>query len=546
MLAAYYVSDPRLTLVPIEHLSPTGMSAELAALVAAERNWSATQVTLFNTALTLYWQRTSALASRSRQWAPPRLRHVAIVHDALAVRPYAQLLNTSAWTTYVSDFDPATSHAELAAYVLVHGDRMAQTGEVTQAAVHNAAYWFDRSDEECQAFVTAAQQSTRPDADAWRALAEAIPWLRTLHHETLRPPRDAAIPMRAIPDTGLLVPRAHESKPPALVERWTAVAERAVAAYHRHWQRTDAQGATALCDWLHAHHPPLLISAGERIVWDPLHVDRLGALRDLLRKASGVAVADVHADLEIVAARTRSFHAALVNPDALATSDPSMAPSGYTFIHPTRGLITYNLHEPGMERLRGPTLPYARAMLAARTIHEWAHLAVDSGWVPCALAAPDLDQRIESLAALLEPTVPPSRRGEYKGGRALAQLLLARLPDFQANLIAQRFLTVAERETYVRHNIRTLRGLYPSGEWWRALIRYLVEYQYLRFSAVADPRTFFLRSTWFDADFLSTGIINEDGFDALVAAVGCICDAYGVDEKWFRPPLGLPRVAGEM
>jgi hypothetical protein len=47
----------------------------------------------------------------------------------MALRPYTQLLNTSTWTTYASDFDPATtSHEELfATYVLVHGDRMALT-----------------------------------------------------------------------------------------------------------------------------------------------------------------------------------------------------------------------------------------------------------------------------------------------------------------------------------------------------------------------------------------------------------------------------------
>ena len=32
-----------------------------------------------------------------------------------------------------------------------------------------------------------------------------------------------------------------------------------------------------------------------------------------------------------------------------------------------------------MERLHGPALPYARAMVGARTVHEWAHLAVDAG-----------------------------------------------------------------------------------------------------------------------------------------------------------------------
>lgn len=534
MLTDYYLSDPRLTLVPIEHLSPAGMSAELAALLAAERGWTAARVALFDSAFTLYWERTGALACRSRHWAPPRLRHVAIVHDMYAVRPYAQLLNTSAWTVYSGDFDPARSNPELAAYLLVHGDRMAQTGEVTQAAVFDAAYWLERSDEECRLFTEAADRSARPDADAWRALAAALPWLRQLHHETLRPPPAGAGPMRAIPGSGLLVPRVHEAQPPALITRWTTAAQEAVTSYHRLWQRTDAKAATALCAWLRTSHPPVLISAGDRIVWDPSHPDRLGALRAELRSASGAAVADVMADLDVVAARTGAFHAALATPEDLAQPDPALAQSGYTFVHPTRRLITYNLHEPGMERLRGPALPYARAMLGARTIHEWAHLAVDAGWVPCVREPAAMDLLMTSLATLLERNVNPSGKGEHPGGSALAQLLVTRLPDFQANLLAQRFLTAIERETYVRHNIRTLRGMYPAGEWWRALIRYLVEYQYLRFSAVSDRRSFFLRSTWFDDDFIATGIVDADGFDALAAAVADICDTYAVDEQRFR------------
>ena len=65
------------------------------------------------------------------------------------------------------------------------------------------------------------------------------------------------------------------------------------------------------------------------------------------------------------------------------------------------------------------------------------------------------------------------------------------------------------------------------------LVRYLYEFQYLRFSAVADRRTFFLRSTWFDADFIDRGVLDEATFDALTAAVAGICDCYAVDESRF-------------
>ncbi len=69
-------------------------------------------------------------------------------------------------------------------------------GEVTMAALHHAAWWLERDDAECAAFAAAAARSARPDADAFRLLAAALPWLRRLGHATLRPcraptPRDS-------------------------------------------------------------------------------------------------------------------------------------------------------------------------------------------------------------------------------------------------------------------------------------------------------------------------------------------------------------------
>ena len=66
------------------------------------------------------------------------------------------------------------------------------------------------------------------------------------------------------------------------------------------------------------------------------------------------------------------------------------------------------------------------------------------------------------------------------------------------------------------------------------LIRYLSEYQYLTFSAVSDPAEFFLRSTWFDADFFATGVLDMSSFVALTVAVQRICTTYQVDERHFQ------------
>jgi hypothetical protein len=544
-LADYYFDDPRLILVPIEHLTPRGVTAEFAVLLAAH-GWDRPRVDLFNIAFALYWERTSALASRTRTWAPPRLRHVAVVLEPLTVRPYAQLLNTSAWTLYDCDFDPRLSHPEFAAYLLVHGDRMALTGEVTAAALHNAAYWFERTDAECAAFGAAAAQSCRPDADAFRALAAATAWLPQLFHEDLRPPPPGAA-VRAIPGTGLRVPHSLEASPPALTQEWTRVAQRAVAAFQNAWHAPDREAAAHLCDWLSTEAPPLLITGhANRILWDPQTPTRLGSLRSELRQASGAAVRDVTADLHVIDHHTRAFHAALVDPAALPHPHPDTAQSGYSYLHRDRGRIAYNLHEVGIERLQSPALPYARAMLGARTLHEWAHLAVDAGWVPAVIDIADLAR---SLAEELDATIAAAPRAVQERtavdlgalqemasspGAALAQILQARLPDYQANLLARRFMDLAERETYIRHNIRTLRFEFAPERLWRMLARYLFEYQYLAFSAVLDPQRYFRSSTWFDVDFLGSGILDERRFAALTNTVARLCAAYAVDEARFH------------
>ncbi|MBX3024240.1 hypothetical protein KF840_04940 [bacterium] len=531
-------------LVPIEHLGPDGLSGAFAAAVAA-RGWSAARIALFDAAFARYWQRSASLARRVPGWPAPRLRHVAVLADPLAVHPYAALLNTSAWTLYADDLDPATSHPELAAYLLAHGDRLMTLGEVTMAALHHAPWWLERDDAECAAFAAAAARSSRPDAAAYRALAAALPWLRRLGHAALRP---LVGPHRVIPGSGVQVPSAIDGEPPALVRAWSAAARGAVDAYTARWRAPDPGAATALLDWLADDAPPLLLTAQRRILWTPDAPARLDALRDACAGRSGVALRDIAADLAIVAARTRRILATLAAPEALpAASDAEQR--GYVYMHRERGVLAYDLDEPGIDRRHGPALPFARAMLGARAVHEWAHRAVDAGYVPWALPAPEREARLAAIAAQLDAAVaaaPPGLRAataddlaaltaeDGTPGRALARRLVERMPDFQCNLLAQRFCDERERETYVRHNIRSLRGEIPPPRRWRLLVRYLYELQYLRFSAVSDPRRFLLASTWADADLIDCGLVTRAVFDALADAVAALCDGYAVDERRVR------------
>jgi hypothetical protein len=189
-------------------------------------------------------------------------------------------------------------------------------------------------------------------------------------------------------------------------------------------------------------------------------------------------------------------------------------------------------------------------MLGARTVHEWAHLAVDAGWVPRVASDAEFDERQAQLAALLAGVIaelPSALRAmtardlvdvgaDAAPAEGLVRLFLARMSDWQSNLLARRFLDDHEMETYVRHNIRTLRPSYPPPQLFRMLVRYLFEYQYLALSAVADPTTFLMRSTWFDADFVANGVLDARRFGELTAAGAALCASYAVDASRFRSP----------
>ena len=509
MLDDFYFADPRLVLIPVEHLSPDGVDPDFAASLRALRGWPASWTDLLDEGFALYWQRLAALARRGRDLNPPRLRNVGLVTAPDEVRPFASILNTSTWTLYECDLDPDRSDAELVAYLLAHGDRMTETGEVTLTAVHLASWWFERSADERAAFVAAAQASDRPDAATYRAIADALPWLRELRHRHLRPPRTSGA-HRPIPGTGLLVPRAVEQQPDRLVGACRAAAEATLATFHARWQGSDPDGAQAILSWLASDAPPFLVTARRGvIVWDPDRPADVDALRPLLTCAGAAALRDVAADLRVVATHTSRFHAALVEPRSLPAPDPDTAQSGYSYLHVTRGLIAYNLDEPGIERLAGPALPYARPMLGARTVHEWAHLAVDGGLVPRTVDDAAWRALLAALARLLDDAIARAPRAvrdrcaadvralsrSASAGAALAEIFASRLSDYQANLLGFHFLDPVEREAYVRQNIRPLAREYAPDQLWRHLVRALYEYQYLGFSAVPDARAYFLCRT---------------------------------------------------
>ena len=555
----YYFAHDDLFVIPIEHLSPAGISVAMQHWLGERGRATGGWIALFNDAFRLYRARVAALAARAPQhWFPPRLQHVCVVTAPRRVRPYFQPLNKCSWLLQATDFDPEISTVEFATYQFVHAERMGLLQEVTQTAVWNLAYWLERNDAEIAAFCDGCARSPRPDAAGFRALAEAMPWIRRLHHRTVRPPRVVTPePPVELAHTGLLMPRAQQPQLDHLVRRWTLAAQSAMEAFHATYARRGRDRAGELCAWLGEHRPSVLVTGGDgRVVWDPERPTEMRAIRAALGGLGEAAANSLRADLAIVAERTRRFLGSLRAPAELPPPHADTAQNGLSYMHVTRRMIAYNLHEPGMERLRVPAPPYERFMLAARTIHEWGHLAVDAGWVPVAAArraeheqlSAALADRFEAIhrdapAAVRTHTAGETARLTRDGtsiGGALARIALARLPDYQANLLARRYLEPAELETYIRNNVYSLALDYPSTALFVRLARYAYEYQYLRLSQVDDPLTYFLDSTWIRDEYLARQIVGEAPLLGLLEAVGALCDCYAVDETQFADAAAWP------
>ncbi len=260
-------------------------------------------------------------------------------------------------------------------------------------------------------------------------------------------------------------------------------------------------------------------------------------------------------ELEIIDERTRLFLAACVDPAALwAGAAPSLEPGGYAYLDPERRLLTLRLDQPGMDRLHGPPLPFAHAMLGARCLHEWAHLADQAGFVPLAVPTAERDARQAELAEALDRLVRDASRGlqaelhaeldelgisSGSPGEGLVALLASRLPDHRANRIMARFATRLEGEIYVRHNVRSLGRHHGPGSRLRLLMRYLHELQYLApalgLCAMQDPTEVFLALTGAESELGADDGLTRDAFVALGELVAALYACWEVDASRFRP-----------
>jgi hypothetical protein len=85
----YYLLEPRVTLVPTEHLTPTGIDRVFGEVLRDRVGWSESRVALLGGAFALYWARDGA-----RTQDPRFVRRggaIAVVQEGTVLRPYAPL-----------------------------------------------------------------------------------------------------------------------------------------------------------------------------------------------------------------------------------------------------------------------------------------------------------------------------------------------------------------------------------------------------------------------------------------------------------------------
>lgn len=556
-LRRFYFAHPQLFILPIEHLSEQGMSEAFAEVLRQERGLSDGWIELLNQAYATYWTRAAELYARAPDsWFPPRRQNLAIVLDPEHTRPYYQPFHKSSWMLYASDFDPEISNLEHATYQLLHAERLSTSRDIAMALICGMSYWLLRSDAEVESFVEAVARSPRPDAAAFRRLTEAMPWVRELVHDPLRPPasKEAAAELRPIKEAKLYVTPEQATRLQALVP---ALRQDAADVMERYLQASAKAPATDIavamapspahhvCQWLaETRLPVMVVDEDDRPLWDPQEPERTDALLAAIADVGGAVAQSLREDLEVVGGHSQRVLDSLRRPDDLPRGSDGVEQEGGIYVHEERPLLVYALSQPGLDPRREPAPPYHRWLVGARTIHEWGHLCEDAGWVGLPPERKgDHERAKEAIAEVVDtmlakapgPFAQAVRSDAESAGREPGQLacdiMLARMPDFLCNLLARRWLSPEELESYVRANVYTHFG--EEGRILRLLARHAYEYQYLRLGKMDDPIDYVLGSTWLSDYLVDTGLTSRDDLVALFDAATRLCECYEVDESKF-------------
>ncbi|GIW45542.1 MAG: hypothetical protein KatS3mg077_2824 [Candidatus Binatia bacterium] len=536
---AWCFAESEVCVVPVEAISAEGIAEEFAIELRRRAVLPEESFDLLRRAIRLYWQRSEELhALDPRRWFPPRAQHLCIVRRGACVRPYFQPIHNASWLLYEADFDPGSSSLEFATYLFFHAERMAWRREVLAAFEETSPYWLLRTEDEVADFCSGARRSARPDRAAFRALASALPWVRSLYYPPVRAPR-IEVPggFVSLGASGLLGSRSDALRWQQLRGQWQSVAEGVLARHYQRFAVRRGRRHGGLGSWLRERRPyVLVVGRGLEVLWDPDRPDDVRPLEQLLARVAPVVEESLKADIATVDDATQRFLRSVRV--SLPSEVPRVEPGGLSFLWPGRPIVAYRLYEPGMARLGLPAPPYERLMLAARTMHEWGHLASAAGWVGVPPERRnDWEDRCALLEGLCEQVVRDAPAGvrvavaselealtrQDKLGRALARIVHTRMEDYRANLVARALLSRLELETYVRNNVTCLQQSMRAPAVFQRLVRYAYEFQYLLLLGLDDPWAYLCRSTWFDREYWTSGIVSRDLTKCLFDCVSELC-----------------------
>jgi hypothetical protein len=549
-LDAFCFGQPALFVIPLESLNERGMTPAFATRLQARRDVGARWCERFDEAFALAWRRRTELATWAPdQWLPARRQNVCVVTQPERTRPLFLPLDGCSWVLDAHDVEADDGGVEFAAFCSVLAERLALTRDLQRAFVETVGYWLPRTDEEIESFVRGARACRRPDAAAFVALADALPTLRQLHHETLRPPPGVTDqPLARLKLAGVLAP---PSLAAPLREFTRAVREagEATAATFAARARADAtdDGATTLSTWLERDAPAVVVVAADgSTLWDPATPEATQALASALGPLSPRAAASLRLDLQTIDEHTRRFLTSLRAPDALPGHSDQVDQADGVYLHTERRLIAYALQQPGLDARREEAPPFHRWLLEARVMHEWGHLLEEAGIAgvrPGQAAAhaeglQTIADDFESLVAAAPAAVREAvgaqavaRAWTGRPGDLVARMIVDRMSDYLANLVARRYVSTAAMESYLRTNVpaHVPQGLDPLS----LVARHAYEFQYLTLAQIDDPWRYFCDSTWIDPLYLQTGLLDGARLRRLFDSVTALCGTYGLDPGAF-------------
>ena len=546
----YCSSQAGLLLVPVEVLSDQGLDAEAARAFQQRNLLSVPECERIDQMVFKYCQRADKLGRASPQWFPARIQHLCLVSNGAQTRPYFQPFHASSWLLYRDDIQPSTSSLEFSIFMLLQAERQYLQQQIGGSLMANLPYLLILNETQRDDFCAGCYASTRPDGAAYRALADAMPAICGLHHDPFR--RPSAIPAEyQLLNNGMIVNAEQREALARLQSEWIAAVESVIQSHHSSTAQPDQGAGQSILQWLESEAPELVLTGqAHAVLWQGPSTsdDRLTRLFSSLTPEAERSILE---DLKVVDRKSRLFLDSLTNADRLKPPAPWMTESGLSFIHAETNRIAYSLTDDP-ERLRQPSPPYERLMLAARTIHEWGHQAAETGWVR---VAPErqhernryeqeliemLDCIIGALPGPLQPVLLQAlniQDSAVTPGQHLLNGLLRRIDDYMANVLARRYLTADEMDTYVRNNVGSRMPDYAPEQALQHLLRVAYEYQYLHLSSIEQPMDWFLKSTWFEPLFVHPGLITLSSFVDLTDQIGKICSCYAIDPAAIELPV---------